>query len=62
MTVLKGGVFPHCENIPVELEVACHIIHELQKRNLLELRKEIIGDKLYVLWELKTETVVKDGE
>lgn len=57
MTIMKGEIFPHCKYIPVKVEVACRIIHELQKRNLLELRKEIIEDKLFVIWELKTETI-----
>lgn len=62
MTILKGGVFPNCESLPVEIEVAYYIVHELQKRNLLEVRKVSLGDRPYFVWELKTETVIKDGE
>ena len=55
MIILKGGYTPHCENIPVEIEVAYGIVSTLQEIGLLKVRKNEIGDKQYYVWELKTE-------
>ena len=54
MTILKGGVIPST-TLPVEIEVAYRIASELQDRKLLKVRKEMIGDKPYYVWEIKTE-------
>ena len=59
MIILKGGYIPHCENIPVEIEVAYGIVSTLQESGLLKVRKNEIGDKQYYVWELKSE---KDDE
>ena len=55
MIILKGGYIPHCEHIPVEIEVAYGIVSALQEKGLLEVRKEEIGDIKFYVWELKTE-------
>ena len=55
MTILKGGYIPHCENIPVEIEVAYGIVSTLQEKGLLEVRKVEIGDKPYYVWKLETK-------
>lgn len=56
MKTLKGGVFPHVGTIPNEFEVAYQIVSELQRTNVLKIRKEMIGDMPYYIWELKIET------
>ena len=55
MTILKGSYIPHCENIPVEIEVAYGIVSTLQERGMLGVRKVEIGDNPYYVWELKTK-------
>ena len=55
MIVLRGGVIPVSKEIPVEIEVAYFIVSELRKRKLLKVRKEMIGDKPYYVWEINTE-------
>ena len=55
MTILKGSYIPHCENIPVEIEVAYGIVSTLQERGMLAVRKVEIGDNPYYVWELKTK-------
>lgn len=55
MKTLKGGVFPHIGTIPNDFEVAYQIVSELQRTNVLKIRKEMIGDMPYYIWELKIE-------
>lgn len=64
MTIIKGGVIPRCENLPTEIEVAFNIVSLLIYKKLLTIRKDMIGDTPYYLWELATVPIieVKDGE
>ena len=55
MTVLKGAVTPESKDLPVEVEVAYRIVCELHKKGLLKVRKEMLCEKPFFLWEIKTE-------
>ena len=59
MTIIKGGVTPRCENIPAEIEVAFYIVSSLIDKKLLTIRKDMIGDKSYYLWELADAPIIE---
>ena len=59
MTILKGGVTPRCENLPTEIEVAFNIVSSLMDKKLLTIRKDMIGDTPYYLWELSTVPIIE---
>lgn len=60
MTILKGGVTPRCENLPVEIEVAFNIVSSLIDKKLLTIRQDMIGDTPYYLWELTAEPIIEE--
>lgn len=62
MTILKGGVTPRCENLPAEIEVAFNIVSSLIDKKLLTIRKDMIGDTPYYLWELATVPIIEAEE
>ena len=55
MTILKGAVTPMSEELPVEIEVAYRIVSELHKKKLLKVRKEVLCEKPFYIWEITTE-------
>lgn len=55
MTILKGAVTPISEVLPVEIEVAYRIVSELHKKKLLKVRKELLYEKPFYIWEITTE-------
>ena len=59
MTIIKGAVIPRRENLPTEIEIAFSIVSSLIDKKLLTIRKDMIGDKPYYLWELATAPIVE---
>ena len=59
MTILKGAVTPISEDLPVEIEVAYGIVSELYRKKLLKVRKELLFEKPFYIWEITTEA--EDG-
>lgn len=55
MTIIKGAVTPISEELPVEIEVAYRIVSELHKKKLLKVRKELLFEKPFYIWEITTE-------
>ena len=55
MTIIKGAVTPTSEEHPVEIEVAYRIVSELHKKKLLKVRKELLCEKPFYIWEITTE-------
>ena len=59
MTIIKGAVTPTSEELPPEIEVAYRIVSELHKKKLLKVRKELLWEKPFYIWEITTEA--EDG-
>lgn len=55
MTILKGAVTPTCKELPVEIEVAYRIVSALHEKKLLKVRKELLCEKPFYIWEITTE-------
>lgn len=55
MTIMKGAVTPISKELPVEIEVAYRIVSALYEKKLLKVKKELLCEKPFYIWEITTE-------